>query len=300
MNYGGATAMKIRYFMSEACKSFWRNSFMSIASIVTVALSFFILGIFAIMVANLDNFADNLENQVQISVYLKDGLTTEQVMGVGKRLKALPEVRQIKFTNKDQAMTELKERMKDQPGILEALEGKNPLPTSYEITFTQAGAVKKAAQIVATYPEVESSHYGQEIIEQLLNITRVIRWGGMALIVLLTVATLFIISNTIRLTVFARRKEIGIMKYVGATNWFIRWPFLLEGLLLGFIGGVIADAALVQFYRFVTSEIHHSLAFLPLVGMNPFMYQVGIGLLLLSMIIGAVGSTISLKRYMKV
>lgn len=90
--------------MSEACKSFWRNSFMSIASIVTVALSFFILGIFAIMVANLDNFADNLENQVQISVYLKDGLTTEQVMGVGKRLKALPEVRQIKFTNKDQAM----------------------------------------------------------------------------------------------------------------------------------------------------------------------------------------------------
>lgn len=221
-------------------------------------------------------------------------------MSVGKRLKALPEVRQIKFTNKDQAMTELKERMKDQPGILEALEGKNPLPTSYEITFTQAGAVKKAAQIVATYPEVESSHYGQEIIEQLLNITRVIRWGGMALIVLLTVATLFIISNTIRLTVFARRKEIGIMKYVGATNWFIRWPFLLEGLLLGFIGGVIADAALVQFYRFVTSEIHHSLAFLPLVGMNPFMYQVGIGLLLLSMIIGAVGSTISLKRYMKV
>ncbi|WP_288839675.1 permease-like cell division protein FtsX [uncultured Megasphaera sp.] len=292
--------MKIRYFMSEACKSFWRNSFMSIASIVTVALSFFILGIFAIMVANLDNFADNLENQVQISVYLKDGLTTEQVMSVGKRLKALPEVRQIKFTDKDQAMTELKERMKDQPGILEALEGKNPLPTSYEITFTQAGAVKKAAQIVATYPEVESSHYGQEIIEQLLNITRVIRWGGMALIVLLTVATLFIISNTIRLTVFARRKEIGIMKYVGATNWFIRWPFLLEGLLLGFIGGVIADAALVQFYRFVTSEIHHSLAFLPLVGMNPFMYQVGIGLLLLSMIIGAVGSTISLKRYMKV
>lgn len=286
--------------MSEACKSFWRNSFMSIASIVTVALSFFILGIFAIMVANLDNFADNLENQVQISVYLKDGLTTEQVMSVGKRLKALPEVRQIKFTNKDQAMTELKERMKDQPGILEALEGKNPLPTSYEITFTQAGAVKKAAQIVANYPEVESSHYGQEIIEQLLNITRVIRWGGMALIVLLTVATLFIISNTIRLTVFARRKEIGIMKYVGATNWFIRWPFLLEGLLLGFIGGVIADAALVQFYRFVTSEIHHSLAFLPLVGMNPFMYQVGIGLLLLSMIIGAVGSTISLKRYMKV
>ena len=300
MNYEGDIVMKIRYFMSEAITSFYRNSFMSIASIISVALSFFILGLFVILVSNLDNFAGHLENQVQISVYLKEGLTTEQVMGVGKRLKSLPDIRELKFTNKDQAMVELKERMKDQPGILEALEGKNPLPTSYEITFTNAEAVKKTAALVATYPEVESSHYGQDVIEQLLNITKVIRWGGIAIIIILTVATLFIISNTIRLTVFARRKEIGIMKYVGATNWFIRWPFLLEGLLLGLIGGVIADVALFQFYRFVTSEIQRSLAFLPLVSMNPFMYYIGGGLLVLSMLIGAIGSTISLKRYMKV
>ena len=99
---------------------------------------------------------------------------------------------------------------------------------------------------------------------------------------------------------FARRKEIGIMKYVGATNWFIRWPFLLEGLLLGFIGGLIADFALFQFYEFVTVAIHESLAFLPLVSIYPFMYQTGGILLVISMIIGAIGSTISLKRYMKV
>lgn len=90
------------------------------------------------------------------------------------------------------------------------------------------------------------------------------------------------------------------MKYVGATNWFIRWPFLLEGLLLGFIGGLIADMALFQFYRFVLTEVHVSLAFLPLVSMYPFIYQLGGSLLLISMIIGAIGSTISLKRYMKV
>ena len=264
----------MRYFISEALQSFWRNSFMTIASIATVALSFFILGIFMTLVANLDYFAENLESQVQISIYLKEDVSTDQIMSVGKRLKQMEDVKEITFTNKDQAMDKLRNRMKDQPGILNALEGKNP--------------------------EVESTHYGQEIIEQLFQITSVIRWGGIALVIFLTLATLFIISNTIRLTVFARRKEIAIMKYVGATNWFIRWPFLLEGLFLGFIGGLIADIVLFQFYEFVTVAIHRSLAFLPLVSMYPFMYRMAGVLLIISMIIGAVGSTISLKRYMKV
>jgi Cell division protein len=295
--------MKIRtmkYYTSEAFKSFWRNSFMSVASIATVALALFILGLFSMLAANLDYFADNLENQVQLSVYLKDDLKTDQVMAVGRQLKALPDVKELTFTNKDQAMERMKERMKDQPGILDALGGKNPLPASYEITFNNPQSVKSAATEVRDINGVESTHYGQDIIEQLFNIANVIRWGGIVLIVFLAFATLFIISNTIRLTVFARRKEIGIMKYVGATNWFIRWPFLLEGLLLGFIGGVIADIALFQFYEFVTESIHESLAFLPLIGFFPFMYQLAGGLLLISMIIGAIGSTISLKRYMKV
>jgi cell division transport system permease protein len=303
MNKGEDTAMKIRtmrYFIREAFQSFRRNSFMSIASVATVTLSLFILGIFMIMAANLDYFAENLESQVQISIYLKDDLSQDQIQSVSARLKNLPDVKKITFTNKDQAMDALKERMKDQPGILNALEGKNPLPSSYEITFTNPESVKKTARIVADYPEVESTHYGQEIIEQLFRITTIIRWGGIALIIFLTLATLFIISNTIRLTVFARRKEIAIMKYVGATNWFIRWPFLLEGLILGFVGGVIADVLLAQFYEFVTVAVHSSLAFLPMVSMYPFLYHVSGVLLVISMIIGAIGSTISLKRYMKV
>ncbi|MCH4178668.1 MAG: permease-like cell division protein FtsX [Megasphaera sp.] len=290
----------MRYFIREAFQSFCRNSFMSIASVATVTLSLFILGIFMIMAANLDYFAENLESQVQISIYLKDDLSQDQIQSVSARLKNLPDVKKITFTNKDQAMDALKERMKDQPGILNALEGKNPLPSSYEITFTNPESVKKTARIVADYPEVESTHYGQEIIEQLFRITTIIRWGGIALIIFLTLATLFIISNTIRLTVFARRKEIAIMKYVGATNWFIRWPFLLEGLILGFVGGVIADVLLAQFYEFVTVAVHSSLAFLPMVSMYPFLYHVSGVLLVISMIIGAIGSTISLKRYMKV
>lgn len=290
----------MRYYMAEAIQSFWRNRFMSIASIATVALSLFILGIFLTLVANLDYFAENLESQVEITVYLKDDVTQKDIDSVGRRLSALPDVKSVSFTDKDQAMDILKDRMKDQPGILDALDGKNPLPSSYEVTFTEPEAVRRTADIVADYPEVEGTHYGQEIIEQLFQITRIIRWGGIALIIFLALAMLFIISNTIRLTVFARRKEIAIMKYVGATNWFIRWPFLLEGLLLGFIGGVLADLALFQFYGFVVTAVHQSLAFLPMVSVYPFMYRTAAILLTISMIIGALGSTISLKRYMKV
>ncbi len=297
------TTMKIRtmhYYTVAAFQSFWRNRFMSVASIATVAISLFILGIFMTLVANLDYFVENLESQVEITVYLKDGATQADIDSVGHRLQALPDVKSVTFTDKNQAMDILKERMKDQPGILDALEGKNPLPSSYEVTFTQPEAVRRTADIVADYPEVEGTHYGQEIIEQLFKITTIIRWGGIALIIFLTLAMLFIISNTIRLTVFARRKEIAIMKYVGATNWFIRWPFLLEGLFLGFIGGVIADIALYQFYDFAVTSIHQSLAFLPMVSVYPFMYRTAGVLLIISMVIGAIGSTISLKRYMKV
>lgn len=290
----------MRYYMAEALQSFWRNRFMSIASIATVALSLFILGLFLTLVANLDYFAENLESQVEITVYLKDDVSQKDIDSVGRRLSALPDVKSVAFTDKEQAMDILKERMKDQPGILDALDGKNPLPSSYEVTFTEPEAVRRTADIVSDYPEVEGTHYGQEIVEQLFQITRIIRWGGIALIIFLTLAMLFIISNTIRLTVFARRKEIAIMKYVGATNWFIRWPFLLEGLLLGFIGGVLADLALWQFYGFTVTAIHQSLAFLPMVSVYPFMYRTAAILLVISMIIGALGSTISLKRYMKV
>ena len=297
------TTMKIRtmhYYTVAAFQSFWRNRFMSVASIATVALSLFILGIFMTLVANLDYFAENLESQVEITVYLKDGATQADIDSVSHRLQALPDVKSVTFTDKNQAMDILKERMKDQPGILDALEGKNPLPSSFEVTFTEPEAVRRTADIVADYPEVEGTHYGQEIIEQLFQITTIIRWGGIALIVFLTLAMLFIISNTIRLTVFARRKEIAIMKYVGAPNWFIRWPFLLEGLFLGFIGGIIADIALYQFYDFAVTAIHQSLAFLPMVSVFPFMYRTAGVLLIISMVIGAIGSTISLKRYMKV
>ncbi len=296
-------SMKLRtfgYFVKEAIKSMSRNGLMTLASISTVALSLFILGVFTCGVVNLNNLASNLENQVELSVYMKDGLTTQQTMEVGKKIKALPDIRKLEFINKAEAMKRFKQRLGDQQGLVDALNGTNPLPASYVITFNNPEEVKNAAKLVTTFPGVESAHYGQDVIEQIFKITEVIRYGGMALIAFLAGATLFIISNTIRLTVFARRKEIAIMKYVGATNWFIRWPFLIEGMLLGFTGAIIAAACVWEFYHFVTVEVESSLAFLPLVPMFPFFYNLGAILFGVGIVVGAIGSTISLKQYMKV
>lgn len=295
--------MKLRtfgYYIKEALKSMRRNGLMTLASISTVALSLFILGVFTCGVMNLNNLASNLENQVEISVYLKDGLTTQQIMGVGKKLKAMPDLKNLEWVNKEEAMKRFKERLGDQAQLVDALNGNNPLPNSYILTFKNPEEVKNAAKLVSTFPEVESAHYGQDVIEQIFKVTQVIRIGGIALIVFLAGATLFIISNTIRLTVFARRKEIAIMKYVGATNWFIRWPFLIEGMMLGFVGAAIATACVWEFYHFVTVEVEQSLAFLPLIPMLPFFYNLTGVLLGLGIVIGAIGSTISLKQYMKV
>ena len=290
----------LKYFFKEALKSMKRNGLMTLASISTVALSLFMLGVFLCGVINLNNMASSLENQVQLSIYLKDGLTTDQIMAVGKQIKAIPNLKHLEFVNKEQAMKEFKARIGDQQQLVNALGDVNPLPNSYVLTFDNPSDVKATAKLAATFQGVESTHYGQDIVEELFRITQVIRIGGIVLIAFLAAATLFIISNTIRLTVFARRKEIAIMKYVGATNGFIRWPFLIEGMLLGLVGAVIAVLCVGEFYHFITMEVSESLAFFPLVPMFPFFYDVAIYILGGGIVVGAIGSTISLKQYMKV
>jgi cell division transport system permease protein len=288
------------YFFRETLQSLLRNKFMAVASVLTVTLSMFILGVFLSLVMNMNHMAAYLETQVEMSVYLRDGLTTEQVMNVGKRLKALPDMTEISFTDQDQAMVLFRERLGDQAQILDSVNG-NPLPASYSLSFANPDALKSAAVIVGGFDEVDGVQYGQDIIEKLYQISRAIRLGGMLLIVFLAGAELFIISNTIRLTVFARRREIQIMKYVGATNSFIRWPFMLEGMIIGLIGSGLASLILWQLYaQTIHGAAEAGLVFIPLIGVYPFMAYVTLFLLAIGIFIGALGSSISIRKYMKV
>lgn len=295
--------MKIRtweYFIREAIISLKRNSLMSFASVSTVALSLLILGIFLVMVLNLNNMASTLETQVQISVYLQDNMTDREMREVGTRITKLPGVIQVMFVSKDEALERFKERLGEQQGILAALGETNPLPNAFEVKVDKPERVKPVAEAIGQFKGVENAKFGQEVVEHLFNLTKMMRIFGLVLIIFLALAALFIISNTIRITVFARRREIAIMKYVGATDWFIRWPFLIEGMMLGISGAVIAVLLLTEIYSALTQQVYQSLAFLPLIPKYPFITNISMVLIVTGAVIGALGSSISLRKYIKV
>lgn len=288
------------YFIQEVFHSLRRNNWMTFASIGTVAVSLFVLGVFLILVLNMNRLAGMLESQVQISVYLEDHLTDREKRQIGYDIESLQGIDSVTYVDRETAKERLKERLGDQKYLLDALSEDNPLPDAFEVTVTTPSVVESVAGAIGSMQGVEEAKYGQDVVEHLFDITRLMRIFGFVLMGLLGGATLFIISNTIRLTVFARRKEIAIMKYVGATDWFIRWPFLLEGIVIGCIGGFIAAVALRSFYAAMAAKIYSTLAFFPLMPQYPFMNYVTLAILLAGIVIGAIGSVISLKRFLRV
>lgn len=288
------------YFITESVNSVRRNGLMSLASLMTVALSLLILGVFIVVVMNLNHMASALESQVQVSVYLQDTMKELEIREVGTRITKLPGVTRVTFVGKDEAMQRFKQRLGEQQGLLAELGETNPLPNAFEVKVDKPERVKPVAMAISQLKGVEAARYGQEIVEQLFGLTRMVRIFGMILIVFLALAALFIIVNTIRLTVFARRREIGIMKYVGATDWFIRWPFIIEGVMLGAFGAGISVLLLTQFYSMVTGQVYESLAFLPLLPKYPFLHWINLFLMLAGIGIGALGSLISVKKFLKV
>lgn len=288
------------YYLKETFTSLKRNSLMSIASVTTVALSILVLGLFLTMVLNVNNLAQYLENQVQVTVYMSDAATSVQRRQVEQQLKTTRGVMEVKGVTKEEALQNFKKRLREQEKLLDTLGEDNPFPYSFEVQVDKPERIQEIVPQIEKMPGVETAKFGQEVVEHLFQLTRILRLGGIFLIIMLAIATLFIISNTIRITVFARRREVSIMKYVGATNWFIRWPFLLEGMFMGFVGALIAAVALFKMYDAAQVKIYSTLAFFPLLPSWPFMVYLCAGLVAVGTFIGAAGSAISLRKFLDV
>ena len=288
------------YFVKETYKSIRRNGFMSFASISTVAVSLLVLGMFLMIFLNTNNLAQYLESQVQVSVYMQDSATAKELASVKDKLTKMPGVVKVTQVSKQQALERFKKRLGDQQQLLSSLGKENPFPNSFEIQVDSPERIKVLTPQIGQLPKVETAKFGQEVVEHLFQLTKILRFGGIILVVFLAMATLFIISNTIRLTVVARRKEVIIMKYVGATDWFIRWPFLLERMTLGFCGAVVASLFINSIYSGLLERIHATLAFLPLLPTYPLLLYVDVFLLVAGTGIGALGSYISLRKFLQV
>lgn len=301
MRKKGPTAMRLSaftYYFREAFHSIMRNSWLSVASIGVVAVSLLILGSSLLLVLNANNIADNLESSVEISVFLKVETTPEGLEELEDSLGALPEVAELKFVSKQQALEEMQKNFGDRKDILLGLEEKNPLPDAFRVKTQTVEQVVPLAREIAVYPQVDQVRYGQGVVEKILELSRWVRSAGLVMMVLLAIAAVFLIATTIRLSVFARRKEIGIMKFLGATNWFVRFPFLLEGMFLGLAGALLAVGAVYYGYISLLGSIQVSLPFMQLVTDRSLLMPMLEGLLVLGLAFGAIGSLISLRKFL--
>ncbi len=290
----------ITYYLREAVQSIIRNSWLSVTSVGVVAVSLLILGCSLLLVLNANNIAANLESSVEISAFLNEGASVNDVNNLKLKLESLSEVAEVKYVPKEQALEEMKDNFGDKKDILAGLEEKNPLPDTFRIRTYNVEQVASLAQHLETYSLVEQVRYGQGVVEKLLTLSRWVRTAGLLTMILLGIAAVFLIATTIRLSVFSRRKEIGIMKFLGATNWFVRLPFLLEGMVLGFSGSALAVLVVYFGYLSLIGNIQISLPFMQLVTDRKLIIPLMEGILALGLAIGAAGSMISMRRFLKV
>ena len=290
---------KISFFLTEAFRSLWRNYFMTIAAVVTVFLSMFLLGVVMVFVYNINAVLEDVEQKVEITIYLKDAATAEEIEALRQEIVELPEVKEVQFIDKDEALKRLKEDLKEHEELLKDLPA-NPLPASFEVSLKDPELAGGVAAKFEGRTIVDEVRYGKEIAERIFKVTSVIRNISAVFVVLLGGVSILLISNTIRLSIYARRREVEIMKLVGATNWFIRWPFIIEGLTVGLVGAVGALGLVVLGTGFVMDRIRENLVFLTVPFDAVSTVQITIVILGVGAIIGAVGSGLGLRRFLNV
>lgn len=262
------------------------------------------------MVVNVNSIADNADSQVEISTYLQLNVDEELRTTLQEEIAAMPEVSSIKFVPKDQGLAEFKEKLgEDQQELLEGFDvDNNPLPDTIRVELIDPSTVNFVAEKIEalndkyTEKPIMKVNFGEETVETLFKITRLIRTIGFVFVAGLALMSMFLISNTIRVTILARRREIGIMKLVGATNAFIRWPFFVEGALIGLIGSLITIGILFAGYNqlLVTVQQDIIIQMLNLVPLSSLWTWLGGSLLIMGVLVGVLGSTLSIRKSLKV
>lgn len=290
------------YSIKEGLKGLARNRSMALASVASVASSLFVLGIMLCIVLNINFISEQTKEQFNsVQVFLVDNLSKDEILKIEQEIEKIDNVKSISYETKEQALKNLKSRWGENGYLLEGID--NPLQNSYIIEIADTEKADKLVADVSKLENIDDISYYKNIVDQLNKIASTVNKFGLALMAILTFVSIFIISTTIKLTLYARKREIFIMKYIGATNWFVRWPFIIEGLILGFIGAIIAIFITYGLYSvvynfLVGSSLHFINGYLIHIGdilgtITTVFVSMGIG-------IGTVGSVISVRRYLEV
>ena len=293
------------YLIGEGFRNFFKNKKSTAASIIIMCATMFIFGIFFLIGENVNYIIEQVQSEQAMQVFINPEATPEQQAELEQKIKSIQYVNTVQYVSQEQALNEMKEWLGDSASVLDSYSGdQNPFKASYVVTLTDLTKNEEVQRQINTFENVASIEAGNKTVNTLVNIANGIRTATGVILVLLILISIFIIANTIKLTVHARRKEISIMKYVGATNGFIRWPFMVEGIIIGIISALISIVILGFVYNFVADTIINS-SMATTLQLNLLTFSNMLSMLLVVYIvmgtgIGAIGSAISMKKYLEV
>ena len=280
-----------------------RNKGMYFTSIMAITAMMLILGLFFVAFVNVNLFTKSIEKDYNvIQIYLKEGLTPEVTDAVGQSLQTTEGVEKVEYVTKDQALQTLRDRWGDNGYLLENLP-ENPLPDSYTVYVTDKDAANNVATLAPGIEGVDDVVYYRDTIEKLAQVSRFIELGSIIAMAFLVIVSIVIVANTIKLTVFNREKEISIMKYLGATNWFVKAPFIWGGIIIGILSSVIATGLTYVIYKRIVSIIGGDILRILSVNLVPaeqLTLTLLASFLCLGIGIGVIGSAISIRKFLNV
>lgn len=292
--------MRPAYFIEKALTGMRNALIVNILAALTIALSLTLLGLFLVVLINANRLAERWSNRMEVVAYIKEGISKERLAGIEEEIKNLPEVRDVRFVSKEEALVSLKKELAEDSSILDGLDG-NPLPASFFVSlkegFQNSAGIKGATGKLKEMTSIEEVQYGGEWLERFSVLISAVKFGGAALAIVLILSTMMIISNTIRLTIHTRTDEIEVMRLVGATPLFIKTPFFIEGVILGAIGSALAIGAVVIVYGVIEYNFSNDLKLLFGGDINLLPYQAVIVLFTFGISFGLIGSVFSLWRF---
>ena len=289
------------YNLKQGFVQIFRNRGMSLASIFSITAMLLILGLFFVITVNINLFSEAVKQDYdQIEVFLLDETTQDQTMQMMAQLEDRDGVKAVEYRTKEQALEIMKERWGESGYLLDSL-GDNPFPSSVLITVDSLEKAGAVAEYAGSFEGVEDVKYSQETVEKLTEVTDFLQLTALIIMGFLVIVSVVVVSNTVKLTVFARAKEIEIMKYIGATNWFIRGPFLAEGILIGLLAACVSTGTVAVLYGKIVETIGMQVLAIVSCPLIPVSYLTGnmvIIFLALGMSIGAWGSIVSMRRFL--
>lgn len=288
----------IDFFIREAWTGFKRSPIMSFVAVGTVIVSLTIFGVFLMGVVNIGSIMGSISSSVEIAAYMDKNMENYEVDALSKKISVLRGVTKVKYVTRETAWKNFKAEYGDRLHLDDVMTD-NPLPDTFIIEVEVPELVPLVAKQVSAMPTISEVRYSGKLLDQIESLASAVRIGGLILVCMLSVATLLIVINTIRLTVIAREKDISVMKLVGATNTFIKWPFIIEGLLIGIIGSAFSFAILKMSYDIVMYQINTSMPFLPVISDQSHLILVYLIVGCVGVFLGMLGGYISVSKSLK-